>query len=151
MFLRDSVFKKIIKYTPLISIDLIIKNEKDAVLLGQRKNRPAQGFWFVPGGRITKNESLEEAFNRLTYEEINVRKNLEDASFLGIYEHFYEDNFFNKKFSTHYIVLAYFLQIDIMNLNLKKVQHHSFVWKQEEELLNDEKVHKNTKAYFMKN
>ncbi|EIB9633284.1 GDP-mannose mannosyl hydrolase, partial [Escherichia coli] len=50
MFLDDNAFKNIIRNTPLISIDLIIQNEKDEYLVGKRNNRPARGFWFVPGG-----------------------------------------------------------------------------------------------------
>ncbi|HGY7193620.1 TPA: NUDIX domain-containing protein, partial [Escherichia coli] len=62
MFLDDNAFKNIIRNTPLISIDLIIQNEKDEYLVGKRNNRPARGFWFVPGGRILKDESLDNGF-----------------------------------------------------------------------------------------
>lgn len=43
---------------PLVSIDLMIKNAQDQMLWGRRNNRPAQGYWFVPSGRICKNEGL---------------------------------------------------------------------------------------------
>jgi colanic acid biosynthesis protein WcaH len=43
-------FKKIVESTPLISIDLVVRNDQGSVLLGKRTNRPAQNFWFVPGG-----------------------------------------------------------------------------------------------------
>jgi colanic acid biosynthesis protein WcaH len=52
LFLDDTTFKTVIASTPLISIDLVVKNTKGEYLLGYRNNRPAQGFWFVPGGRI---------------------------------------------------------------------------------------------------
>ena len=54
-------FKTVIKSSPLVSIDLIVRNEQGQVLLGKRTNRPAQGFWFVVGGRVLKDESLEHA------------------------------------------------------------------------------------------
>jgi colanic acid biosynthesis protein WcaH len=44
----------IIKLTPLISIDLIIKDQKRRILMGKRINNPAANSWFVPGGRIKK-------------------------------------------------------------------------------------------------
>ncbi len=50
----STVFLKVIDAAPLVTIDLIIRNPKSDVLLGKRLNRPAQGFWFVPGGRIRK-------------------------------------------------------------------------------------------------
>jgi len=46
----------------LVSIDLIIRNARDEVLLGLRSNEPAKGFYFVPGGMIRKGERLGEAF-----------------------------------------------------------------------------------------
>ncbi|WP_324295571.1 NUDIX domain-containing protein [Rheinheimera sp. UJ51] len=62
MFLDNSTFSTVLASTPLVSIDLLIENTKGEILLGERKNRPAQGFWFVPSGRILKNESLAAAF-----------------------------------------------------------------------------------------
>jgi colanic acid biosynthesis protein WcaH len=43
-------FKTVIASTPLISIDLIVRNNQQQILLGKRLNKPAQGYWFVPGG-----------------------------------------------------------------------------------------------------
>jgi len=40
---------EIIEATPLVSIDLVIRNPSNKVLLGKRNNRPAMGYWFVPG------------------------------------------------------------------------------------------------------
>ncbi|MDF5000441.1 NUDIX domain-containing protein, partial [Vibrio parahaemolyticus] len=70
MFLSKQRFSQVIESTPLVSIDLVIEDESGQVLLGERLNRPAQGFWFVPGGRILKDEKLEDAFARLTLEEL---------------------------------------------------------------------------------
>jgi colanic acid biosynthesis protein WcaH len=70
MFLDKETFSTVIESTPLVSIDLVIKNQQGQALLGQRLNRPAKGFWFVPGGRVLKNESLAAAFKRLTLDEL---------------------------------------------------------------------------------
>ncbi|VEB85871.1 GDP-mannose mannosyl hydrolase) [Citrobacter koseri] len=69
MFLRQEDFATVVRSTPLISIDLIVENERGEFLLGKRTNRPAQGYWFVPGGRVQKDETLEKAFERLTQAE----------------------------------------------------------------------------------
>ncbi len=57
-FLEKDTFTKVIDCTPLISIDLVIENSSSEILLGYRNNRPAKGYWFVPGGRILKDESM---------------------------------------------------------------------------------------------
>ena len=59
MKLSSADFTTIIKSTPLVSIDLIVRNIEDNVLLGKRTNRPAQGCWFVPGGRVLKDEHFD--------------------------------------------------------------------------------------------
>lgn len=96
--LEFELFKTIVEHTPLISIDLIIRNDKGEVLLGQRLNRPAKNYWFVPGGRIFKDESFEIAFKRITFEELGYQITLDQANFLGVYEHFYNDNVSGARF-----------------------------------------------------
>ncbi|WP_188925660.1 NUDIX domain-containing protein [Shewanella algicola] len=61
-----------IENTPLVSIDFVVYNQKGEVLLGKRNNRPAQGGWFVPGGRIKKDELMSAAFKRLAKNELGV-------------------------------------------------------------------------------
>ena len=58
-FLNKQAFTEVIDRTPLVSIDLVVENEKGEILFGLRKNRPAKDYWFVPGGRILKNETLK--------------------------------------------------------------------------------------------
>ncbi|WP_336209835.1 GDP-mannose mannosyl hydrolase [Enterobacter sp. P82] len=149
MKLERGLFQTVVKNAPLISIDLIIKNSNGKVLLGQRLNRPAQDYWFVPGGRILKDELLDEAFNRIGTEELGVNIYRKSATFLGIYEHFYIDNFSGHDFSTHYIVHGYEIIIDIELLNLPSEQHDRFQWFRIDDLLNDSTVHQFTKNYFI--
>ncbi|WP_151829897.1 GDP-mannose mannosyl hydrolase, partial [Acinetobacter ursingii] len=109
MWLPDQLFKTMITNTPLIAIDLVVRNTQNEVLLGKRLNAPAKGFWFVPGGRIQKNETLDCAFIRLLKDELGIQNVVprSDAKLLGLHEHFYDDNLFDETFGTHYIVLAY--------------------------------------------
>ena len=115
MYLSKSEFAKVIESTPLISIDLcILKNRK--LLIGKRINPPAKNYFFVPGGRIFKSELKKDAFRRILKNELGLvlRPNKERLiRELGVYEHFYNNNFLdNKKFSTHYVVLAYLIKYD---------------------------------------
>ena len=149
MYLEPDIFKIIVEHTPLISIDLILRNSAGDVLLGKRRNRPAQGVWFVPGGRVGKDEALDAAFLRLTEVELGQPVSREQASFLGVYEHFYNDNFQGTDFSTHYVVLAYQLSLPLTT-EFPKDQHEAYAWFSSEALLADDLVHTNSKAYFMK-
>ncbi|WP_081193744.1 NUDIX domain-containing protein [Halomonas sp. BC1] len=88
-WLDESAFRTVVDATPLVSIDLIVKDAQGRVLLGQRVNRPACHYWFVPGGRIQKNEPLGEAFRRLTLTELGCEYERAQAQFQGVYEHLY--------------------------------------------------------------
>lgn len=128
MWLPDETFKSIIQHTPLISIDLIVRNEQGHVLLGKRVNAPAKGYWFVPGGRVRKNETLDDAFVRLVREELGIESGVTraDAKFLGIFEHFYDDNVFDDEVSTHYVVLGYEVKLEIGKVISQ--QHNLWKW-----------------------
>jgi colanic acid biosynthesis protein WcaH len=148
MFLPNNTFQTIIESTPLISIDLLIKNSQGQFLLGFRNNKPAQGYWFVPGGRILKDESIENSFIRLLKDELGVSASIKDAQFSGVYQHFYSDNVFGYDVTTHYVVLAYKLELDIDLSDLPDVQHSDYQWFNTDELLSSNDVHKHTKWYL---
>ena len=143
-----TTFKTVIASTPLISIDLVVKNGEGKILLGKRTNRPAQGFWFVPGGRVLKDEQLDKAYVRLLKTELSFNKC--EAKFLGVYQHFYTDNVTEDNFTTHYIVLAYELTFNGSIMKLPNEQHNEYRWYKESELLNHNEVHNHTKWYFQK-
>lgn len=141
-------FQTVVAHTPLISIDLIIENNQDQVLLGQRLNKPAQNYWFVPGGRILKDETMAQAFARLTKMELGIELQLSQAELIGPFEHFYSDNYFNDQFTTHYVVLGYRIKCDINLLTLPNEQHGKYKWFNKSLLINANDVHRHTKLYF---
>jgi len=67
-FIPDSLYNKIVKCMPIPSVEAIIVKD-DTILFLKRKNEPAKGQWWFPGGRIRKGESLEEALFREVKEE----------------------------------------------------------------------------------
>ena len=149
MFLDQATFSNVIEHAPLVSIDLVVVNQQGQALLGQRLNRPAQGSWFVPGGRIQKDESLAAAFTRLTEQELGQAFTMDQAQLLGPYDHFYQDNVFGEQFSTHYVAIAYLLKLTqpLDKLPLDQ-QHGAYRWFEFEQLLSSEQVHRHTKWYF---
>jgi colanic acid biosynthesis protein WcaH len=137
-------FAHVVRHAPLVSIDLLVRDGGGRLLVGLRKNRPAQGTWFVPGGIVRKGERIAEAMRRITRAELGSEL---EGRFIGVFEHFYPDNALGEPgFGTHYIVLAYALsgRIDA----LPEDQHAQYRWIGDAEGLADPAVHENTKAYL---
>ena len=154
MFLNQEKFAELVKNSPVVAIDLcIIKNNK--ILLGKRLNPPAKNFYFVPGGRIRKGEKLDNTVIRLLKEELQAEfiKNKVIKSLLGIYQHFYDDNFIgNKDFNSHYVTIAYLVNFENLvqrSFSDTKEQHSQYIWYEEknEEFLNI-KIHKYSIDYI---
>lgn len=152
MYLETDIFRSIVASTPLVSIDLLVSNHEGEILLGQRLNRPAQGSWFVPGGRIYKDESLAQAFQRISKEELGRSFARENTRLLGVYEHFYEDSVFGYKEgapSTHYVVMGHHIALDAnTTLTPRQDQHLLYRWWHTEEMQACDQVHLNSKAYL---
>ncbi len=148
--LSEADFMTVVRLAPLVSIDLIVTDGNRRVLVGQRRNRPAQDTWFVPGGRIGKDESLDAAFRRIVHNELGVASaERSSARFYGVFEHRYDDNFAGTPgFGTHYIVLAYAMSLSGSVPIGRFDQHSGYEWLLADELLAREDVHENTKAYF---
>jgi len=145
--LSDQTFKTVVNSTPLISIDLLVKKD-NKILLGKRINKPAQGYFFSIGGRVYKNESIQQATARIAKDELNISLKL-TPRFIGVFEHFYDDGIY-KDISTHYINLAYEVDINNEILNLPNDQHNEYQWLGINELLSSKQVHKYVKDYFRK-
>lgn len=101
----------VIRDTPIVSVDLIVR-AWDRVLLGKRKNAPAKGFWFVPGGRVYKGETLREAAARVLKQECGIDVERHRFEFKKVDYHFYRDNFRDDTFGTHYVSVAFVLDLD---------------------------------------
>lgn len=142
--LTDQIFKTIINSTPLVSIDILLKRNQK-VLLGRRINKPAQGSFFSIGGRIFKNESIDNAIKRIALDELNIELKYH-PNFIGVFEHFYDDSIY-ANVSTHYINLAVEYNVEEIPI-LPKKQHTEYRWFSIDDLLESQQVHKYTKDYF---
>lgn len=141
-------FLKVIDAVPFVSIDLVIQNEHDDVLLGYRRNRPAQNAWFVPGGRIRKNERTQDALQRIARAELGI--DAPRGKLIGVFDHFYEDNFYAEPgISTHYVVCAYSVRLPKDTHFTPDDQHSALRWWSLDELIQSADVHANSKLYFV--
>jgi ADP-ribose pyrophosphatase YjhB (NUDIX family) len=103
----------------------------------------------VPGGRIYKNEDLDEAFKRITLEEVGRKISRSDATFIGLFTHKYNTNFLNADgVTTHYVVLAYeiYAKEDFKVSVLS--QHSEFKWFSLANMDANQDVHQNSLEYF---
>jgi colanic acid biosynthesis protein WcaH len=139
----------VVRLAPLVTIDLIISNSGDEILLGMRNNEPARDFWFVPGGSIWKNERLRDAFARILKNETNLSADFDQARLMGVYEHIYAENRFgDSNYGTHCLVLGYHIKIDDASRLQCDPQHSEFRWWRQRELATSKQVHPYTRAYF---
>ena len=147
--MNDEKFLDVIDSTPLVSIDLLLEDKDGRVLLGKRMNKPAKDYWFVPGGRVRKNERLSDAIIRISMTELGIEITIDQAQLMGAFDHIYADNFAGKEgINTHYVAMGYQVKM-ITNLSIESDDQHSdMIWWSKQELLNNDKVHKNTKLYF---
>jgi colanic acid biosynthesis protein WcaH len=142
--LDDATFKTVLDSAPLISIDILLK-KGGKVLLGKRVNKPAQGYFFSTGGRINKNEAIDNAMVRVALNELNIElKSI--PKFIGVFDHFYDDSIY-KDVSTHYVNIAYEYEMEEIP-DLPTEQHSEYKWFTIGELLESKQVHKYVKDYF---
>lgn len=153
--LSDDTFLGVVAATPLVSVDLVVLRHASEILLGQRTNRPAQGFWFVPGGRIRKNETIQSALTRVAQQELglSILALPQAPRLMGAFDHFYADCFAGSEqqmgISTHYVALGHLLPVPAhFALPSFDKQHAELRWWSLDQALNCASVHPLTKLYI---
>jgi len=81
------IFKQILEHAPMVCVDLVVLH-KGKVLMVFREREPVKHTWFFPGGRIFKNERLEEAVKRKAREELGIEVRI--LRKVGVYETVFE-------------------------------------------------------------
>jgi colanic acid biosynthesis protein WcaH len=127
--LTGDEYLAVVKNTPLVSIDLVVLDAGGRILVGKRTNEPALGSWFVPGGRVAKGETLDEAFERISNDELGPGDwSRDSARLLGVFEHFYDTNFTGSdEVGTHYVVMAYAIDAEYLRLDEIPLEQHAAV------------------------
>lgn len=142
---------ELVRDLPLVSVDLVLVRDGREVLLGWRTNRPAQHTWFVPGGRILKDERRTDALARVAARELGIADiHALQPGFLGPFEHFYPDCFAGDiGVSTHYVVLAHRIDVPAgFEIPGKDEQHTELRWWPLEAALASPDVHRFTRDYL---
>lgn len=149
--LSKEVFLGVVDATPLVAMDLVVVRGGNEILLGLRNNRPARGFWFVPGGRIRKNEPMQAALARVAKDELGLEAGQlpSPPMHMGAFEHFYADCFAGDTgVSTHYVVMGNLVQLpEGAELAAADTQHSALRWWPLAEASASDLVHRFTKDY----
>jgi len=112
MWIEDKYYKIILEWMPIPTVDGIITFEGNFLLL-KRNNPPVKGEWWVPGGRVRKGESLEEAVSREVFEETGLE--CEIIRQVGV---------INLVFPECHTISIYYL-VEAKNSNVKLNEEHS--------------------------
>lgn len=123
-FIPQSLYKNILKNIPIVCVDVVIVRG-NKFLLGKRVNEPAKGEWWVPGGRVLKNETLKKAAARKIKEEVGIKINQPDLKYLMTGEIFF------KATSRHMIGVVFLVRINkhqVKQINFGDYQHSQIAW-----------------------
>ena len=69
MFIPDSLYRQILPVMPIPCVDLLVVDRLRNILLLKRRNEPAKGLWWVPGGRVHMGETRAASAARKLREE----------------------------------------------------------------------------------
>ena len=92
------LYKKIVDVLPILCVDILLKYDGKYILV-KRKNEPVKDFWWPPGGRVLKGETIENAAKRKIKEELGVEAEILKVQ--GYYEAFFKESAFESKSGTH--------------------------------------------------
>lgn len=106
-YLPHATYLNIHKHTTLVCVDMIVKCGKEFLLV-KRANQPERGKWFVPGGRIVKNETLVGAVQRKLFEETGLGARAPEL--IAVAEHFNVKKYLPKG-SSHIITFVFLVKV----------------------------------------
>lgn len=69
MYIKQGLYDEILRIMPIPCVDVMVFDDADRVLLLRRKNEPAAGQWWFPGGRVLYFETREDSASRKLEEE----------------------------------------------------------------------------------
>ena len=114
----DSLYNKIIDVLPILCVDGFIVDD-DKILLLKRNNYPAINEWWVPGGRVVKNELLCDSIIRKVKEETGL--DVEILNQIGITETIFE--------TKHTVNVCFNLRVKSDNINITiNSEHSEYKW-----------------------
>lgn len=120
------VYQEAVRNLPICCVDIFLIDEAtESYFLVLRKNAPAKGVWWLPGGRLFKNESFFDCAKRKCEEEIGLA--VMPLAIVGTYATFFPDSAWGS--GTHTINVAILAKLVGKKSALLDLDHEDFVWK----------------------
>ena len=108
--LPEEVYKNVYSKVPRLAVELLVKTEA-GILLVKRGIPPGVGLWYLPGGTVLLDESVEEAVKRIGQEELEVEVSI--IKFLR-----FTDWYQSKNANGHAVSLVFEVKIDSGEIKL---------------------------------
>ncbi|MBI4575109.1 MAG: NUDIX domain-containing protein [Planctomycetes bacterium] len=89
MRIPDALYRQLCTLMPIPCVDLLVEDPASRVLLLRRRNDPARGEWWFPGGRVHHRERRHAAALRKLREECGLEAARVDE--LGTFDVMFED------------------------------------------------------------
>jgi colanic acid biosynthesis protein WcaH len=118
-------YKQILEVMPVLCVDVVIRNTAGEYLLVKRVNEPLKGQWWVVGGRVLKNETLEQAVLRKVKQEVGLTVHALEP--IGYYEDRFEKNAIQLDSPLHAVSVVFATVID--DRQVIKMDGQSLEWK----------------------
>ena len=88
----DDEFAQVVRLAPLVSIDLVTRNANGACAGRIAEQRTRKGRLFCSGRPHSQLKLSRCAFTRIVQAETGCRAQIENARFLGVFQHFYAES-----------------------------------------------------------
>lgn len=131
MFIDQNLYNQILENIPIICVDGILLNENNFVLFLKRKVEPAKNEWWFPGGRLLKNEKLNDSVIRKFKEEINLEVSV--VRYVGTTETVFNTGPYN--IPVHTINFTFLLKYKSGTITIDDL-HSDYTWSNDFESLN---------------
>jgi len=128
-----NLYKLMLGSFPIPCVDIVVEC-KEKFLFLKRTEKPAQGEYWFPGGRLYKNETLEDCIKRKLNEEVGIGSyKLIDQ--IGAFETIFDDGPFESQ--SHTINVTYHVIVDSEEIkkNDKFFDDYKWIYKDDEIIL----------------
>lgn len=115
-FIPLPLYKQLLDQTVIPCVDIVARYNNQFLLI-KRTNPPAKDQWWLPGGRIFKGETMQQAAERKLKEETNLTGKV--IKMLGPYETIFPDAPFDIKTGVHSINVVFLMDVD----NITQLTH----------------------------
>jgi len=132
-FIPEEEYARILEVLPILCVDIAVRNSKGEYLLVKRGNEPLKGEWWVPGGRVLKGETLEQAAIRKVEEEVGIK--VDSVKPMGYYEDTAHTNRFASRVPLHSVSVVFLAVVD--DFDGIKLDSQSLDWKRAKEMPED--------------